>query len=193
MKGYLRGDLYYADFGSGIGSEQQSIRPAVILQNNLGNHYSPTVIVAPLSTKIASKTQLPVHCRLPPGEGLPLASIILLEQIRTVDKLRLMDYIGHLSEAAQRRMDWAIAVSLGFVAAYNEQPLELCLCPTCARQFYNSGEHYISRADLLQVVKHPCDYCSTRLGYDFVFRHNRAVSMDVGMNRSLNDLRKTEK
>lgn len=182
MKRYLRGDLYYVDFGAGIGSEQQSIRPAVILQNNLGNYYSPTVILAPLTTKTTVKARLPVHCRLPPGAGLAQPSVVMLEQIRTVDKLRLMAFIGHLDEAAQRRIDWAAAVSLGFVADYNEQPLELCLCPACAKQFFDSKEYRISRANLLQTDKSTCDYCSVRTGYDFIIRRKpqKRPALDAG-------------
>ena len=186
----LRGDLYYADFGSGVGSEQEGIRPAVILQNNLGNYYSPTVILAPLSTRVAGKSRLPVHCRLPSGDGLLLESVALLEQVRTVDKLRLTEYIGHLPEACLRRIDWSIAVSLGLAADYNELPLELCLCAACAGQFYRSGAHYISRADLLQTVKHPCDYCAVGMGYDFVIHRHKPIGMEAGMAMPLDDLRK---
>lgn len=156
------------DFGIGVGSEQQSVRPAVILQNNIGNYYSPTVILAPLTTKTAVRSRLPVHCRLPPGAGLVHPSIVMLEQIRTVDKLRLVEYIGHLDDEAQRRIDRAAAVSLGLAADYNEPPLELCLCPACAKQFFNSKEYRITRADLLQTDKSTCDYCSVRMGCDYI-------------------------
>ena len=83
---YLRGDLYYADLGQGIGSEQQGTRPVVIIQNNIGNRHSPTVIVAAITSKTNAKAKLPTHYYIAAGNGLELPSIVLLEQIRTIDK-----------------------------------------------------------------------------------------------------------
>ena len=83
---YLRGDLYYADLGHGIGSEQKGTRPVVILQNNVGNKHSPTVIIAAITSKANIKAKLPTHYYLQPGNGLDLPSLVLLEHIRTVDK-----------------------------------------------------------------------------------------------------------
>ena len=94
---YLRGDLYYANLGRGIGSEQEGYRPVVIIQNNIGNRHSPTVIIAAISSKVGIKPKLPTHYFVNAEDGLELPSIILLEQLRTVDKRRLDKYIGHLS------------------------------------------------------------------------------------------------
>ena len=85
---YLRGDLYYADLGSGIGSEQKGNRPVVIIQNNVGNKHSPTVIIAAITSKANIKAKLPTHYYLDAGNGLAQPSLVLLEQIRTVDKRR---------------------------------------------------------------------------------------------------------
>ena len=86
---YLRGDMYYADLGRGIGSEQEGYRPVLILQNNTGNKYSPTVIVAAISSKVDAKAKLPTHYLLQAENGLELPSLVLLEQLRTIDKKRL--------------------------------------------------------------------------------------------------------
>ena len=82
-KTYLRGDMYYADLGRGIGSEQEGYRPVVIIQNNTGNKYSPTVIVAAISSKVDAKAKLPTHYLLKAESGLELPSLVLLEQLRT--------------------------------------------------------------------------------------------------------------
>ena len=86
---YLRGDMYYADLGHGIGSEQEGYRPVVIIQNNVGNKHSPTVIIASITSKKDAKPKLPTHYYIDAENGLELPSIVLLEQLRTVDKRRL--------------------------------------------------------------------------------------------------------
>ena len=95
---YLRGDMYYADLGHGIGSEQEGYRPVVIIQNDVGNKHSPTVIIASITSKKDAKPKLPTHYYIDAENGLELPSIVLLEQLRTVDKRRLGDFNGHLSE-----------------------------------------------------------------------------------------------
>ena len=128
---YLRGDMYYADLGRGIGSEQEGYRPVLILQNNTGNKYSPTVIVAAISSKVDAKAKLPTHYLLQAENGLELPSLVLLEQLRTIDKKRLGAYIGHLEEKHIRRINHALAVSVGLVEEVPEN-LIMCLCPACA-------------------------------------------------------------
>lgn len=97
MKTYYRGDIYYADLRPVVGSEQGGIRPVVILQNNVGNRYSPTVIAAPITSR--RKTNLPTHVSINRQvDKLRCNSVILMEQIRTIDKSRLMDRIGVLND-----------------------------------------------------------------------------------------------
>ncbi|MCI8594782.1 MAG: type II toxin-antitoxin system PemK/MazF family toxin [Oscillospiraceae bacterium] len=110
---YLRGELYYADLGSGYGSEQEGHRPVLILQNDVGNAYSPTVIVAAVTSKVSVKTKLPTHCYVDERSGLKMPSIILLEQLRTVDKQRLSTYIGRLNRRCIRAVNRALAISVG--------------------------------------------------------------------------------
>ena len=110
-----RGELYYADLSPVVGSEQGGIRPVLVVQNDVGNKYSPTVIAAAVTSKI-NKAKLPTHIELPSNMyGLQKDSVILLEQIRTLDKRRLKERIGELNETTMSRVDNAILISLGFV------------------------------------------------------------------------------
>ena len=106
-----RGDIFYADLSPIIGSEQGGLRPILILQNNMGNKHAPTTIVAPITAQI-SKKQLPTHIPFN-GCGLAKDSIILLEQIRTIDKCRLKQKIGCLTDEKWEVVNQAIKISLG--------------------------------------------------------------------------------
>lgn len=108
-----RGDIYYADLSPVIGSEQGGIRPVLIVQNDVGNRFSPTVIVAAITSQ-KDKAKLPTHIQLhDTGSGLARESIVLLEQIRTLDKRRLREHMGRLDEASMGRIDRALQVSFG--------------------------------------------------------------------------------
>lgn len=109
-----RGDIYYADLGkagSSRGSEQRGRRPVLVIQNDIGNRYAPTTIVAVLTTKW--KRNLPTHVRLNEFSGLHRASTICLEQIRTIDKKRLEDYRGNIGVEAMKAVENALSISLG--------------------------------------------------------------------------------
>ncbi len=109
-----RGELYYADLSPVVGSEQGGVRPVLVVQNDVGNKYSPTVIAAAVTSKI-NKAKLPTHIELPSSQyGLARDSVILLEQIRTLDKRRLKERIGELNDATMSKVDQAILISLGF-------------------------------------------------------------------------------
>lgn len=107
-----KGDIFYADLTPVIGSEQGGVRPVVIIQNNVGNRYSPTVIVAAITSRMG-KHPLPTHVPFNKICGLRRDSIILLEQIRTIDRSRLREYIGRLEPENLQAVDQAMAVSLG--------------------------------------------------------------------------------
>lgn len=112
-----RGDIYYADLSPVVGSEQGGLRPVLIIQNDVGNRYSPTVIAAAITSR-TSKNKLPTHIEVyATRAGLPKDSVILLEQIRTLDKRRLREKMGHLDEAAMARVNDAISVSFGLAAS----------------------------------------------------------------------------
>lgn len=108
-----RGDMYYADLTHGIGSEQNGIRPVLIIQNDIGNKHSNTVIVAAITSKTERKYIMPTHCRIQAQHGLPRISYILLEQIQTIDKARLQEYIGTLNGKLMRKVNKALHVSVG--------------------------------------------------------------------------------
>ena len=108
-----RGELYYADLSPVVGSEQGGVRPVLVVQNDTGNKYSPTVTAAAVTSRI-NKAKLPTHIELPQAYGLQKDSVILLEQIRTIDKKRLMSRIGQLPPATMSRVNKAILISLGF-------------------------------------------------------------------------------
>ena len=108
-----RGEIYRADLDPVIGSEQGGIRPVLIIQNDRGNQYSPTVIVAAITAQM-KKTYLPTHVPIQPGEsGLKKTSVILLEQVRTLEKTRLMKYLGRAEKQVMEQVDRALGVSLG--------------------------------------------------------------------------------
>ena len=163
---YLRGDMYYADLGKGIGSEQEGCRPVVIIQNNVGNKHSPTVIIASITSKKDAKPKLPTHYLIGAEDGLELPSLVLLEQLRTIDKRRLSDFIGHLSEKHIQGINHALAVSVGLIESVPKK-LILCLCRTCADNFYGSGAFVLRRVDSEQSEKDTCTYCNSRKGFDY--------------------------
>lgn len=108
-----RGDIYYADLRPVIGSEQGGVRPVVVIQNNIGNRHSPTVIVASITSRLG-KHRLPTHIMIGSNfPGLYRDSMILMEQVRTIDRSRLLEYIGSLDSAQLMRMNRAIVISLG--------------------------------------------------------------------------------
>lgn len=108
-----RGDIYYADLSPVVGSEQGGIRPVLIIQNDVGNKYSPTVIAAAITSQI-NKAKMPTHIELKALDyGLNKDSVILLEQIRTIDKKRLREKIGHLDNSLMTTVNDALSISFG--------------------------------------------------------------------------------
>ena len=106
-----RGDIFYANLDPIIGSEQGGIRPVLVVQNNVGNKYSPTLVVLPISS--AKKTNMPTHIRICGSKMLPKDSIVLAEQIRTIDRNRLLRYVGSVSLEVMERVDMAVKISIG--------------------------------------------------------------------------------
>ncbi len=108
-----RGDIYYADLSPVVGSEQGGIRPVLIVQNDVGNRYSPTVIAAAITSQ-QSKAKLPTHIPIEARDcGLQKDSVVLLEQIRTIDKQRLKERMGTVDESSMNRVNNAISISFG--------------------------------------------------------------------------------
>ncbi|MBR5236065.1 MAG: type II toxin-antitoxin system PemK/MazF family toxin [Clostridia bacterium] len=110
-----RGDIFYADLSPVVGSEQGGVRPILVIQNDIGNKFSPTVIVAAITSQI-NKAKLPTHIEIMADDyGLSKDSVILLEQIRTIDKRRLRERLGRLDEELMAKVNEALTVSLGLI------------------------------------------------------------------------------
>ena len=108
-----RGDILYADLAHGVGSEQCGNRPVLIVQNDTGNKHSETVIAAIITSQLQNKAKLPTHCYVKAQQGLGRDSLVLLEQLRTIDKKRLKEYIGTLDCVTMNKVDEALAISVG--------------------------------------------------------------------------------
>ena len=113
MKGFVkRGEIYYADFGSTVGSEQGGVRPLLIIQTDIGNRYSPTTVVVPITSKNKKKTYQPTHVPISCA-GLSANSMALLEQVRTLDKSRLKSRVAELDSETMKRIEDALLISVG--------------------------------------------------------------------------------
>lgn len=159
-----RGDILYAELDPVVGSEQGGKRPVLIIQNDTGNKYSPTVIVAAITSK--GKVDLPTHLPLSGINGLEPNSVLLLEQMRTVDKQRLGEYIAYLGLAAMRLVDASLIISLG-IKRTPERAMTMSLCRFCVQSFSDSECYSLRRVDREQLVKEKCTICNTRNGFDF--------------------------
>lgn len=112
----IRGDIYYADLSGVQGSEQGGVRPVLVIQNDMGNQYSSTTIVAAITSQVCKGSGLPTHILLKKEEsGLKRDSVVLLEQIRTIDKCRLDGFVGHLSKSQMIKIENAIGVSFAMI------------------------------------------------------------------------------
>lgn len=111
---YRRGDLYLADLGKPEGSEQGGVRPVVVLQNDVGNFYAPTITIAPLTSRIEKKKSQPTHYLLRKAKGLQRPSMVLAEQLTTRSKTRVIRYLGKVSKGQMRGIDEAVRVHLGY-------------------------------------------------------------------------------
>ena len=107
-----RGDIYKADLGYGVGSEQGDLRPVLVVQNNVGNRFSPTIVVTPITSNLY-KTKIPTHVIIPRSSGLDMDSLVLVEQIRAIDRSRLEDYLGSVGEGVIKAVNKALAVCVG--------------------------------------------------------------------------------
>ena len=110
---YRRGDIYLADLNPYVGSEQGGTRPVLLLQNDAGNYFCPTLIIAPITSRVWKKTEQPTNCRIENVKCLSDTSMVLLEQIKTIDKRRVKKYMGRLDKEQMRRVDDCIEISLG--------------------------------------------------------------------------------
>ena len=159
---YLRGEIYFAQLGTGIGSEQKGRRPVIIIQNDVGNKYSPTVIVAAITSEVKGKGDLPVHHMIGPVDGLKKDSYILLEQIRTIDKKRLDRYIGKIAEKHIIDIDNALAISIGLNVTTEKK--HLWLCDTCAKRLKSISVFSFEKNNNFVYKIKKCSFCNHRKG-----------------------------
>lgn len=157
-----RGDIYIAQLGEAQGCEQRGRRPVLIVQNNIGNKYSPVVIVAAITGQ--RKAKLPTHVELFDEKGVENHSIVLLEQLRTIDKRRLIKKVGYLRGSTMKKIDARLQYSLGLAKTY---PLEITLCSKCRAQFSCIESGKIWRVNTDQIEKESCTYCGVKRGYDY--------------------------
>ena len=160
---YLRGGIYIVDFNPVRGSEQGGMRPAIILQNDIGNRYSPTVIVAPITSR--EKPVLPVHLPIYGVPALEPRSLVLLEQVRTIDKSRIGKYLGLVDDELMRTIDSVVSVSLG-IHSKSHRVMVMTLCSSCKSQFENA-DFIIRRISRLNGPKDTCDFCNIHRGFDY--------------------------
>jgi mRNA interferase MazF len=165
-KSIRRGDLFFADLDPVIGSEQGEFRPVLVVQNNAGNTYSPTVVVVPTTGNL-NKKSLPTHVLIPQSSGLDNDSLALVEQIRTIDRSRLHGYIGHIGGKVQSEIDTALLVCVGIEERRSSkgEMLTLTLCVRCENNFRDSGYVLVKKG--WQETKEECDFCKVRLGLTF--------------------------
>ena len=161
-----RGDIYYADLDPVTGSEQGGVRPVIIVQNNLGNAHSPTVVVVPITSQM-EKYRLPTHVFIPKSCGLAKKSFAMVEQIRTIDRSRLSNYVGHIGREIQFTISAAMDIC---VEAMKSRPPKgemfvMTLCSSCAVDFRRSGYLLVKKG--LQERQKDCGYCKTAKGETF--------------------------
>ena len=135
-----RGDIYYADLSPVVGSEQGGLRPVLIVQNDVGNKHSPTVIAAAITSQLG-KAKLPTHIDVYAERfGLVKDCVILLEQIRTIDKSRIIHYIGQVPKKHMRAIDRALGISVEM-----NKPAYINVCPACAKMLHSTGTFLLIR------------------------------------------------
>jgi mRNA interferase MazF len=161
-----RGDIYYAYLNPVVGSEQGDCRPVLIVQNDAGNEHSPTVVVIPM-TRNLRKNPLPTHVLIPKSCGLDTDSLVLAEQIRTIDRKRLSNYIGRVNKDIQPAIDTALAVCIGLEKRRppKGEMLVMSLCRRCENDFKDSGYLVIKKG--FQETMTDCDFCKRAKGLTF--------------------------
>lgn len=173
------GDIYYCDLGAGKGSVQSKMRPVMVLQNNIGNENGPTTVVAAISS-VMKKMYLPTHIQLGSDCGLRDNSIVMLEQIRTVDTADLMDYVGTVSDTSTiDAIKRGIAIEMGVIECPKpSQKLILSLCPRCRSSYLSIPGNRIRRVDHYQSSKEPCDMCQRAFGFDYYIKKNPLILLE---------------
>lgn len=163
-----RGELYYYDFGKKEGSIQSGKRPVLVVQCNEGNEASMTTVIASLTT-VVKKCYMPTHIYLGDNYGLKEPSMVLLEQIQTVNQSELLSYIGCIdSEYVMKKVNNGLKSALGLWSnkPYRKNDVR-CLCPKCLEDYKSNPDYIIRRLDSFAKAKEKCDKCQS-LGYEYI-------------------------
>ena len=180
-----RGDIFYADLSPVVGSEQGGTRPVLIVQNDTGNRHSPTVIAAAITSQ-TGKARLPTHINIAGGSvGLSKDSVILLEQVRTIDKRRLREHMGHLDDDHMAMVDDAIAVSLGlrFGGAMLGYPVMDCVASLVIFVFIAKAAYDIFKDAMDKMVDHSCDEETENKMRECVLQNENVHGIDMLQTR----------
>ncbi len=162
---YHRGDMYYADWAGESAPSRKVIARSLLFRTILETSTAPRSLWRHIQQS-GRQGQAAHHYLLKAENGLELPSLVLMEQLRTIDKRRLETYIGHLEEQHIRRLNRALAVSVGLIEETSKN-LIMCLCPACANNFYGTGSYYLRRVHPGRVEKDICTYCGQRPGFDY--------------------------
>ena len=171
LKNVRWGDIYYCDLGVTNGSVQSGNRPVLVVQTNRLNEKSPTVVVAAI-TAIKKKTAMNTHIELDTDCGLKTPSMVMLEQLRTVDKAtELKNFVGRVTDEdkiceIKRGLKFAVGIPIKHKA--ERKGIILTLCPICRSEFQSVAENIVKRLDPFQANKEICDKCQVRYGYDYI-------------------------
>lgn len=178
-----RGDLFYYDFGERAGSIQSGVRPVLVLQADDYNQNAPTIIVACV-TAVIKKRYLPSHILLGEDFGLKKPSMVLLEQIQTVNKEHLTDYIGTVDdEHLWRQINAALKKTFGLWFYKKEREEDIrCLCPKCLNDYLHNPNYIVRRRDPFAKIKEKCDKCGNG-GWDYIVTERRTPSDGRGVLR----------
>ncbi len=170
------GEIYYCDLGPGDGSIQAKLRPVLIIQNNVGNENGPTTLVAAISSVI-KKMYMPTHILLDTSCGLKKRSVVMLEQVFTVNiATDLRQYVGCISDRNTIvAIKKGIAIETGVIELPQKKTSGLCLslCPKCRNSFLHNPENILRRANHLQDAKEKCDICQMAYGFDYIVKKRR--------------------
>ena len=162
-----RGDIFFYDFGVREGSIQSGPRPVLVIQATDFNQSAPTIIVAAI-TSVNKKQYLPSHILLGENFGLTRPSMVLLEQLQTVNKEDLVEYIGCMDdEIIWREINYALKCTFGMIRSRMRTADIRCLCPKCLADYFNNPAYIVRRVDPLKGVKDRCDKCNGA-GYDYM-------------------------
>lgn len=162
-----RGDIFYYNFGTRDGSIQSGLRPVLVIQATDFNQNAPTILVAAI-TSVNKKQYLPSHIILGENFGLVKPSMVLLEQLQTVNKTDLVEYVGNMNdEIIWREINYALKLTFGLAKRKVRTADIRCLCPKCLADYFNNPAYIVRRVDPLKGVKDRCDKCNG-MGYDYM-------------------------